>query len=382
MKSQESLPDFLQTIHDPLSRSVELQDILGRGNGDYYLCLGGTQTSDIEGISAAGATPQERRLTPSIDGDILVHGRPRDNENVPVSPTGIVSPVVIVRACLDLMQWRSFVVDCGTFRSPLSPHMVAGNEPALCLSSGASLSENSAASLFARGLKQGREAAFKEYLLIGECVPGGTTTAAALFQAFGIDGASYASSSVHMPDKLLRQRLIHSGLQKAGLSKQIAIQKPLAAVSAVGDPMQPFVAGLALGAAARVPVILAGGSQMLAVFYLAKLLAAAHNLSTQLADIFIVTTKWVAFDQVSNTRLLSEIAGAQYFAACPDFTVSVHAGLRAYEEGNVKEGLGAGALMAAAQAATGVDNATLVAAIDKVYSEVVLRKNLIPTCEN
>jgi uncharacterized protein (TIGR00303 family) len=377
MTSQKLLPDFLQAVNDPLSRWSILQDMLARGNGDYYLCLGGTETSDIEGISAAGATPEGRRLTPSIDGDILVHGCPRENEMVPVSPNGIVSPVVIVRACLDLMQWQPFVIDCGTFRSPLSPSMVAGTEPARCLSSGQALSQESADALFARGLKQGREAACNGFLLIGECVPGGTTTAAALFQAFGIDGASHGSSSVQMPDRRLRQSLIQNGLDKTGLTKAAAIAKPLAAVAAVGDPMQPFVAGLALGAAGRAPVILAGGSQMLAVFYLAKLLAAARNISTRLTDIFVITTKWVAFDQSSNTRLLSEIAGAQYFAACPDFATSVHSGLRAYEDGNVKEGLGAGALMAAAYSANCLDNAALMSAIDKTYTEIVLAKNLV-----
>jgi uncharacterized protein (TIGR00303 family) len=377
MNSDASQPHFIKAVNDPFSRLTAMKEILGRGNGNYYLCVGGTQTSDIAGISAAGATPEARRLTPSIDCDILLQGRPRENETVPVSPQGIVSPVVIVRACLDLLQWQPFIVECGSFRSPLSPNMVVGSEPALCLSTGQALSEKSAAALFASGLKHGSEADCKDFLLIGECVPGGTTTAAALFQAFGIDGVSYVSSSVQRPDKPLRQHLIESGLEKAGLSRQAALEKPLRAVAAVGDPMQPFVAGLALGAAARVPVILAGGSQMLAVFYLAKLLAAAQNIATRLADIFVITTKWVAFDQSSNTRLLSEIAGAQYFAACPDFTVSVQAGLRAYEDGNVKEGLGAGAIMAAAYTANDLDNASLLSAIDGAYGDIVLGKNLV-----
>ena len=374
--SAQSRVEFLQPIHDPLSRRQQLQALLQGGSGQYYLCLGGTGTSDVEGISAAGATPGQRRLTPSIDGDILVHGRARDQETVPVAPAGIVSPVVIVRACLNVMKWPPFVIDCGTFRQPLSPYMVVGHEPASCLSTGRALSEESTVALFAKGMKLGSESAFKDYLLIGECVPGGTTTAAGLFEAFGLAGARHVSSSVLAPDKQLRQSLIEKGLQQAELTEQICRQRPLAAVSAVGDPMQPFVAGLALSASARIPVILAGGSQMLAVFWLAKMISQALGIKTEWADIYVITTKWVAFDRVSNTRLLSESTGAQYFAACPDFSSSRHPALQAYEDGHVKEGLGCGALMAAAQAAQDLDNHSLMSAVDAAYEEIVL-SNLV-----
>jgi NaMN:DMB phosphoribosyltransferase len=231
--------------------------------------------------------------------------------------------------------------------------------------------------LFARGLEQGEHISGKDFLLIGECVPGGTTTAAAFLQACRLDGASHASSSLHVPNKAQRLSLIRSGLEKAGLSSETIKRDPLAAISAIGDPMQPFAAGLALGAGQRMPVVLAGGSQMLAVFHLARLLAKAHNIDALLPDVFVITTKWVAFDGASNTRLLSESVGAQYFASAPDFTRSIHAGLRAYEDGNVKEGLGAGALMAAAQAACNLDNDALVQAVDSAYNQVVLSKHFV-----
>ena len=118
---------FVQTINDPFGQSERLFDLLSRGKGVFTFCLASTETSEIEGISAAGATAASRRLTPSIDADVLTFGRPREGELIPVSPIGIVSPVVISLTCLQLMKVEPIVVDCGTFRSPLKSNLTAGN---------------------------------------------------------------------------------------------------------------------------------------------------------------------------------------------------------------------------------------------------------------
>ncbi len=377
MSARHSGQDFLQAIHDPHEKLDHLRQILGAGSAAYYLCLGGTATSDIDGVSMAGATPEMRRLTPSLDADILVAGKARPNESIPVSPLGIVSPVVIVRACLRLLNVRPFVVDCGTFRSPLAPDMVAGDQPAECVTTGRALSESVVRSLFNLGLQLGRELNGFNYVMLAECVPGGTTTAAALLHAFGIDASSLVASSVRVPDVDNRRRLIERGLTEAGLSREAAFADPLKAVCAVGDPMQPFVAGMALGAAERMPVILSGGSQMLAVYFLANLLASTLNCPTNCHNLYVITTKWVAFDPTSDAQRLSHLVAAQLYASSADFNASRHAGLRAYEEGNVKEGMGAGTVMAAAQAVAQLDNAALLQAIDDSFEEVVLGKSLL-----
>ena len=47
---------------------------------------------------------------------------------------------------------------------------------------------------------------------------------------------------------------------------------PLAVIAAVGDPMQIAVAGMAIAASQHRPVLLAGGTQMLAVHALMQAL--------------------------------------------------------------------------------------------------------------
>jgi NaMN:DMB phosphoribosyltransferase len=51
--------------------------------------------------------------------------------------------------------------------------------------------------------------------------------------------------------------------------------------------------------------------------------------------------------------------------------MSRHEGLRSYEDGNVKEGVAAGASMAVAHIAGGAEPGAIVEAIDRCYDEMV-----------
>src|SRR5262249_53469870 len=110
--------------------------------GAFILCLGSTATSDIDGISAAGSTAAERRMTPIIDAEALVLGQPLSLPFLPTSPTGIVSPVVISRAAFQLSGIDTCVINCGTFKEPAAALRCthAGNGPARCVSSGRAMS--------------------------------------------------------------------------------------------------------------------------------------------------------------------------------------------------------------------------------------------------
>jgi len=227
--------------------------------------------------------------------------------------------------------------------------------------------------LFQAGIEAGLQAAkSNEFIVVAECVPGGTTTAMGVLFALGWDVRSSLSSSVVECNHDARFELVQLGLQNSGIEPANFADQPLLAVSAVGDPMQPFAAGLALAASQSIPVILGGGSQMLAVFALMKALRKANKQSTPLAQTPVVaTTKWVAFDRNADTRALSKNIGAPYLAACPDFTNSRHPGLRFYEEGHVKEGAGAGAALFLAHALAGFSADEIQTAIDQTYSELI-----------
>jgi uncharacterized protein (TIGR00303 family) len=365
--------DFLQTQSDPHNVGDDLRNMLSGLSSSYFLCLASTCTSDVDGISAAGATPAQRRLTPSVDADILRSNVARRGEQIPVSPDGIVSPVVIARACLDSLEQRPFIIDCGTFRQPLEVDFVAGQVPARCLSSGEALPLEQVETLFEEGLRLGATIDLADFAIIAECVPAGTTTAAAVLQGLGVNCFDLVSTSVITPDKTMRRALIESGIKSASYSVEQWRSDPLKAVASVGDPMQAFVSGMTISVLSRKPVVLGGGSQMLAVYFLVKNLVAHRQYKVDLSRLYVITTKWVTGDPAGNTRRLSELVGASFFASFPDFALSRFAGLRAYENWHVKEGLGAGALMAAAQARGQLTNAELMQRVDAAYSALNLQ---------
>jgi uncharacterized protein (TIGR00303 family) len=365
MHGETRIEEFLCHVHDPGGRLgdffARLKPVLQNG-GHYALCIGSTETSDIEWISAAGVDAAARRLTPAIDAEALVLGAPKSADKVPVSPRGIVSPVVLSRAMLDLVRCRVDVFDCGAFHAPKIDHERIGARPARSIETGQALPLEHAYDLFEQGKRVGgRLASEARYLVIAECVPAGTTTALGVLTGLGYGANRLVSSSMPLANHDERQLLVRQGLANAG-------KQPLEIVAAVGDPMQPFAAGVLIEASKNIPVLLGGGTQMLAVYALAAAMEGKELLEQR--PVAVVTTKWVAFDQGSDPASLADLVGAPFAASCPNFHSSRHPGLQAYEEGNVKEGVGAGALMALASL-SGRTEREICAAIDNQYDLMV-----------
>lgn len=371
--TEVSIEEFVRSVYDPGVQTPAVLDLwrdaLRNGDGLYAVCLGSSKTSDIDGISAAGADGEQRRLTPAIDAEALVTGRALSAPTIPASPAGIVSPVVISRAMLDLVHCRIKVFDCGAFVPPKVPVVNVGGCPAERLDSGKALDRDIVQVLYDAGCKAGAAIAQQfQFLVVGECMPAGTTTALAVLTGLGYPAAELVSSSMPRADRDLRNKLVADGLSRSGLDLTSAQKMPLHLVAAVGDPMQAFTAGLAGAASGKIPVILGGGTQMLAVYAILQAifqrsLADAHKLA-------VVTTKWVAYDPHAGAGRLAQLIGAPFAASCPDFELSRHAGLRAYEQGHVKEGIGAGAMMAAASL-TGNSEMRILNTIDDWYDRMV-----------
>jgi uncharacterized protein (TIGR00303 family) len=271
---------------------------------------------------------------------------------------------------VNLVDCRIDVFDCGAFVPPKVEAQRIGRHPAARPDTGAALDIKEVEKLFDYGREAGRTLAQRgQYLVIGECVPGGTTTAMGVLAALGYSPARLVSSSMPAADNDKRFAIVQEGIQKSGLTVERATKTPLLAVAAVGDPMQPFVAGLALDAATRIPVVLGGGTQMLTVYALMRAIAGDAELKERLLG--VITTKWVAYDTAAGATKLAELVNAPFAASCPDFHRSRHKGLQAYEQGNVKEGVAAGAMMALASLC-GYGSDRIVESIDLQYDRMVL----------
>lgn len=317
------------------------------------LLLAATGTAAVEGISAAGATPQSRRRTAAADAELLLRGPlgPRPHA-LPPLPAG-VSPALISHVVVEALGLAPLVIDLGCCEAPAVPHLrpagSAGGGAAACLSSGAALAPERVEALLALGRRWGqRLAAAGRPLLLAECVPGGTSTAQALLSGLGLDVEGLVSGSLREPAHTLKGDLVRRGLRAAQLPPAAS---PAAVVAAVGDAMQPLAASLTLAAAAAgLPVLLAGGSQMAAVLALALALATADQREALARHAAVVTTAWVAEEADSDLQRLLARIGERWrveplaFAAGLRFGAGCHRALRDYERGYVKEGVGAGGL--------------------------------------
>jgi len=133
--------------------------------------------------------------------------------------------------------------------------------------------------------------------------------------------------------------------------------------------MMPAFAGLVLGAADKVPVLMAGGTQMGAILSIVK----AINPKI-LDNVAIGTTRWIMIDKTADLKgIITQIADVPILAADLDFSQSRFEGLRAYEAGAVKEGVGAGgaAIAAMAKSEGSITKDTLLMEIESNYERLV-----------
>ena len=129
----------------------------------------------------------------------------------------------------------------------------------------------------------------------------------------GWDLMPQARLTAVIPGAIIGKKItvVQQGLARSGLWTSGHSVSPLAVVAAVGDPMQPVVAGMAMAASNTKPVMLAGGTQMLAVYGLMTALAKAHGCPWLPQQVIVGTTRWVAEDPTGDTAgLATEVNAA------------------------------------------------------------------------
>lgn len=312
----------------------------------FACILGFTATGLIPGISAAGATPRDRKFTCLADAEFL-HDGPQWEPRYPLPPlTAGASPVLISRAVIEALNIPLYLFNAGLPIAPPVPAIDLGGTPANCLTSGNALELSTIKHLLEQGLIWGDKLAAQtkgSYVILGECVVGGTATALAVLMGLGIGAAGKVNSSHPQCNHAQKLAVVTAGLARANWG--IAGQKltPLDLVASVGDPMQIAAAGMALAASRTCGVMLAGGTQMLAVYALMAALAREYTIAWCPDRVAVGTTRWVAEDPTGDTAgLAKEVSGVPLLAADLSFAASSYEQLRAYERGYVKEGVGAG----------------------------------------
>ncbi len=347
-----------------------------RGRPVVFACgLGFTKTALIPNISAAGATPESRKYTAIADAE-CVHRGFHKSVTYPLPPLTVgASPAILSRAIVETYDIPTYLFNTGLAITPNSkavPLIDVGGKAAQCVSTGQALPIEIVKNLFEEGLAWGEKLAEKypgRSLVLGECVVAGTTTALAVLTALGYDAKGKVNSSHLKCNHDLKWDIVQQGLGTTGLPSN---PDPLEIIAAVGDPMQIFIAGMAIAASHHTGVLLAGGTQMLAVYALMKATANFHTQTFQAKNIIIGTTRWVAEDPTGDTIGLAETIGdVPLLATQLNFQLSKYPQLQAYEQGYVKEGVGAGGLSCAATFGYQAEQDTLQNIIEKTLSSYV-----------
>ena len=338
-----------------------------RNKPSLFACiLGFTETGLIPGISAAGATPEVRQYTAIADAEFLMDG-PQSQPRYPLPPLEQgASPVLISRAVVEALSMPVYIFNAGLPCSPTVRTIDLQGSPAKCLTSGQALPLKMVEHLLAQGLKWGERLSAQAepgYLIVSECVVGGTTTALGILTGLGIEAAGKVNSSHPSCNHDQKWSTVQTGLNRA----RLLTRNPLALVAALGDPMQIVAAGMAIAASRTVGVMLAGGTQMLAVYALIRAIVDHLKLAAQLEQIVVGTTRWVAEDPTGDTVGLAKAVGrVPLLATQLSFAASRYESLQAYEQGYVKEGVGAGGCAIAAHLYKGWTQTQLLAAIEDV----------------
>jgi len=336
-------------------------DTLPEGKADFLLAASVTKTCEIEGITQAGI-PGKIAYTPTLDAEFITTQKLFSMPELAETPSGVPSPALITRGVHNLCAFSTIeTLDLGLEIAPQQTQLHRFDiAPSDSIATGANID---AKEIFSKGMAFGRAYELKgSYLILGESTPSGTTTAAASALALGFDVADdFSSSFLNVPTDIKSQTI------QAALSHITEEMSNFEKLSYVSDNMLLFTAGFLLEASRRFHVVLAGGTQMAAALLIADKLREDVLMQLKAENITLATTAWVAKDTNANIAHILEQLSYTPHAIYTEFSfanteIDI---LKKYDEGEAKEGVGAGGALAFAQSQE-LTNKELLEAIELI----------------
>ncbi|MBC8238106.1 MAG: TIGR00303 family protein [Helicobacteraceae bacterium] len=317
-------------------------DALPPGKADFLLASSITKTCEIEGITQAGI-PGKISLTPTLDGEFITHEKVFSLGELAETPNGVPTPALITRAVHNLSPFSSVeLLDLGLVQKPQNCFVHNFDiQPSSSISTGANID---AKEIFIKGMNFGKSYELKgNYLILGESTPSGTTTAAASSLALGFACKNDFSSSFANEPSSIKAETIRQAIRQT-TQKMSNFEK----LSIVSDNMLLFCAGFLLEATRRFHVVLAGGTQMAACLLIADMVREDVLMQVKSDNITLATTAWVVNDPHSDIQHLLSLLSYTPHAIYTEFSfanaeIPI---LKKYDEGEAKEGVGAGAALA------------------------------------
>lgn len=324
-----------------ITGKTDLAEYLRGKKAHFLLSLSNTATAQIPGITQAGI-PGLIHLTPTLDAEYLCTGEVRSLESIAETPKGVPTPALITRAVHLLCPFGEIgLLDLGLAVKPSVNHFNCYDfniSPSGRIDAGADIP---ALELFEKGVAFAQEFATEcDYILLAESVPSGTTTALAAALALGYDAEGKFSSSFKNAPDGIKQNVVEQALMQCRETDDL-----FGKLSCVGDNMLIFNAGFILGLQNRdIKTVLAGGTQMAALLFVVDAIIRSMQGSIREGSLALWTTSWIANDPHSDIQGLLKMLSFPIDACCADFdfSLSSHPALGLYDDGEAKEGVGAG----------------------------------------
>lgn len=322
--------------------SENRESTLPQGRADFLLAASVTRTCEIPGITQAGI-PGKIPLTPTLDAEFLVTGKVFSLENMAETASGIPTPGLLTRAVEVLTPFSTLkVLDLGLAIEPQQIETVK-----MGLSASPSITDTisfDAKAVFEKGRTYAHDyRPVGDYVILGESTPSGTTTAQAAITAMGLKSSGLFASSFKEAPLSIKEETLKKTLAK--LNNGMGLYEKLGHTA---DQTLLFAAGFMLEASKRFHVVLGGGTQMAAALLIADALSTKESIWFDPRKITLCTTGWIAKDGASDINALLEQLSFRVKAVYADFRyedaqIPV---LKLYDEGEAKEGVGAGAAIA------------------------------------
>ncbi len=323
-----------------ITGQIDFIESLRGKKATFMLALSNTNTANIKGITQAGI-PGMIHLTPTLDSEFVCSGEVRSLDNIAETPKGVPTPALITRAVHLLNPYCDIeLLDLGLEVQPKLNYFKIHKfeiKPSNSIHTQANIN---AQELFQKGVEFGQNYKCKnDYIVLGESVPSGTTTAYATAKALKYDcSGKFSSSFKNQPDSI-KEITIKQALENIKKEDDI-----FAILGKVSDNMLIFNAGFILGLNNKIPIILAGGTQMACVLLVINKILEVMDGKLETSNLGLCTTQWVANDKNSDIKALINMCDFKinsYYANF-DFSLSQHPALKLYDEGEAKEGVGAG----------------------------------------
>jgi uncharacterized protein (TIGR00303 family) len=314
-------------------------EIPAKPKNPLFLCvLSNTKTAHIPKLSAAGKTAELTDYTPAGDAELMETGNIISVPVLPMTPPyDTPTPAIMTRSALKLTGAPYHFINSGLIVTPEVTCIDLKAKPGEDIRKQIAVKDVQGIYERAKSLAK-MLSEHTDHVVIGESIPGGTTTAKGVLSVLGYNGN--VSSSADENPLELKNQVVADGMDASGLTFGCLRDDPMKAIACMGDPMMPAVAGLAAGFQKKgIKVVLGGGTQMAAVYALIK------HIGINTERISIATTRYVVEDKSANFKELAETLGVPVYVADPGFGKSSLKGLHRYETGTIKEGAGAGGAM-------------------------------------